>query len=155
MFAMSANPSSQSKPTVVFIPGAFHTPAHFQPMSTLLQESSFPTITIPRQSVGAQAATSSYRDDIRFIRILLEKLIEEEGRDVILAPHSAGGIVGCQIVSGFEKSKRAKNGQNGGIVHVLFIAALLLAQGQTLIDALGGAMPSWASFDVSADHGIT
>ena len=124
-------------------------------MSTLLQESSFPTITIPRQSVGAQAATSSYRDDIRLVRNLLEKLIEEEGRDVILAPHSAGGVVGCQIVSGLEKSKRAAKGQNGGIVHVLFIAAHLLAQGQTFIDALGGGLPSWALFDVSAGHAIT
>ena len=119
MFAMSANPSSQSKPTIVFIPGAFHTPAHFRPMSTLLQEASFPTITISRQTVGIQAATSSKRDDARIIRSVLEKLIEEEGKDVILAPHSAGGIVGCQTASGLERSRRLKN-QNGRIVHVLY-----------------------------------
>ena len=59
------------------------------------------------------------------------------------------------IISGLEKSKRAERGQNGGIVHVLFIAALLLAQVQTLIDALGGVLPSWASFDVSVEHAIT
>lgn len=81
---------------------------------------------------------------------MLEKLIEEEGKDVILAPHSAGGIPGCQTIS--EKSSRSKKDQKGGIVHVLFIAALLLAQGQTLLDALGGARPSWASFDVSTNQ---
>ena len=102
--------------------------------------------------MGIQAATSSHRDDIRIVRSVLEKLIEEEGKEVILAPHSAGGIVGCQTVSGFERSRRSKKNQNGGIVHVLFIAALLLAQGQTLIDALEGALPSWASFDVSTNQ---
>ena len=83
------------------------------------------------------------------IRSLLKKLVEEDGKKVVLAPHSYGGVPGCQTVSGLERSKRQAKGNAGGIIHVLFIAALLVEQGQAMVDAIeGGKTPSWAIFKV-------
>ena len=146
---MSHLPPGPSKPTIVFVPGAFHTPTHFQPLSTLLERASFPNLTISVPSTGDRAATTSYRDDVLAIRATLQKLVEEEGKDVMLAAHSLGGVAGCQTVTGLEKSRRQNEGKKGGIVHVLFIAALVIEQGQRLRDALEGGLPSWSSFDVS------
>lgn len=78
---------------------------------------------------------------------MLEKLVEGDGKEVTLALHSYGGVPGCQTVSGLERSKRKLEGKPGGIVHVLFIAALLVEQGHGMAAALeGGKAPSWAVF---------
>lgn len=80
---------------------------------------------------------------------MLEKLVEGDGKEVTLALHSYGGVPGCQTVSGLERSKRKLEGKPGGIVHVLFIAALLVEQGHGMAAALeGGKAPSWAVFKV-------
>ncbi len=89
------------------------------------------------------------------IRSVLEKLIEEEGKDVVLAAHSYGGVPACQTVKDLEKSKRANGEKRGGVIHVLFIAALLVEEGQALVDALGGGLPPWAEAEVSLTSFIT
>ena len=67
----------------------------------------------------------------------------------MLAAHSYGGVPGCQTVSGLERSKRKAEGKTGGVVHILFIAALLVEQNQKMADALeGGKAPPWAAFKV-------
>ena len=146
---MSNLPPGQSKPTIVFVPGAYHTAAHFQPLSVLLERAHFPTLTVSVPSIGDLAATATYQDDVRTIRATLERLVEDEGKDVMLAAHSLGAVSGCQTVTGLEKSKRLKEGKSGGIIHVLFITALLIGQGQKLRDCLEDGLPSWKSFDVS------
>lgn len=138
-----------SKPTIVFVPGAFHTPDHFRPMSDLLRQSSYPSVTLSLPSIGELAATFAPGDDIRAIRSELEKLVENEGKDVVMAMHSYGGVPGSQTVTGLEKSVRTKEGKKGGVIHILFIAALVLENGQSLVEALGGGLPPWAVADVS------
>ena len=145
---MDASTTHYPKPTIVFVPGAFHTSAHFEPISALLNQASFPTTTVEIPTT-ARAKTASYRDDVYAIRSLLERLVEEDGKEVLLALHSYGGVPGCQTVSGLERSKRKAEGKPGGVIHVLFIAALLVEQGQGMAAALeGGKAPPWAVFKV-------
>ena len=143
---MSSPTISSRKPTIVFVPGAFHTPEHFRPMSTLLEASSYQTITVALPSIGARASSASYRDDVHAIRSTLQELVEDEGKDVLLAVHSYGAVPGCQTVGGLEKNARMKEGKKGGVVHVLFMVALLVEQGQRLRDVLEGGLPAWAAF---------
>lgn len=145
---MGPSQTNSPKPTIVFVPGAFHTEAHFVPISALLHEISFPTITVELPTT-ARANTATYRDDVYAIRSVLETEVVENGKEVMLAAHSYGGVPACQTVSGLERSKRKAEGKAGGIVHVLFIAALLVEQDQKMADALeGGKTPPWAVFKV-------
>lgn len=142
--------SSRVNPTVVFVPGAFHSKAHFAPISSLLNQKSYSTVTVELPTT-VKATTAKYVDDVHAIRSVLEKLIEEEGKEVMLAPCSYGGVPGCQSVSGLERSRRKTEGKAGGVVHVLFIAALLIEQGEKMVKALeGGKAPDWAVFKVSS-----
>lgn len=141
--------SQKAKPTIVFVPGAFHVDAHFKPMIETLAKASFPAVTadLPTQS---QPRTATYKDDVYAVRALLEKLVEEEGKEVILAPHSYGGVPACQTVSGLERSKRQREGKPGGVIQVFFIAALLIEQGRSLVEALdGGTFPDWVTIKVN------
>ncbi|KAK3168974.1 hypothetical protein OEA41_005422 [Lepraria neglecta] len=143
---MDGSKTTHPRPTIVFVPGAFHTSVHFEPISAVLNQASFPTTTVELPTT-AQATTASYRDDVYAIRSVLERLVEEDGKEVLLALHSYGGVPGCQTVSGLERSKRKAEGRPGGVIHVLFIAALLVEQGQGMAAALeGGKAPSWAVF---------
>ena len=148
-----SNPSSTaSKPTIVLVPGAFHTPAHFLPLTKILHESSYPTVCVSLPSIGAQAGSSAgYAEDVGAIRSTVEKLIEDEGRDVMLVMHSYGGVPGCQTVCGLGKTAREKGGEEGGVVHMLFMNTVLAEPGQTIFDVFGGQMPPWAKVDVSAE----
>ena len=53
--------SDLAKSMVVFVPGAFHTRAHFQPISTLLSEEALPTLTIQLPTTSFEK-TALYRD---------------------------------------------------------------------------------------------
>jgi len=143
---MDGSKTHPQKPTIVFVPGAFHTKAHFAPITARLNALSFPTAVVELPTT-ARAIEASYRDDVHATRSALETLILQDGKDVMLAPHSYGGVPGCQAVSGLEKSKREADGKPGGVVHVLFIAALLVEQGGKMAAALdGGKAPPWAVF---------
>lgn len=146
---MDASQTYRPKPTIVFVPGAFHTAAHFEPICALLNQADYPTTTVELPTTS-RAQTASYRDDVYAIRSVLEKLVEEEGKEVTLALHSYGGVPGCQTVNGLERSKREAEKKPGGVIHVLFVAALLVEQGRKMAEALeGGRAPSWAVFKVS------
>lgn len=60
---------------------------------------------------------------------------------MVLVAHSYSGVRGCQIVSGLENSKRVSEGNDGGVVQALFIAAMLVAESNALVDALGRGLP--------------
>ena len=117
-------------------------------MSILLEASSYQTITVALPSIGAQASSASYRDDVHAIRSTLQELVEDKGKDVLLAVHSYGAVPGCQTVGGLEKNAHVKEGKKGAVVHVLFMVALLVEQGKRLRDVLEGGLPAWAAFDV-------
>lgn len=68
---------------------------------------------------------------------------------MVLAAHSCSGVRGCQIVSGLENSKRVSEGNDGGVFQALFMAAMLVAEGNALVDALGRGLPHWTDLGCS------
>ncbi|KAF7301104.1 AB hydrolase-1 domain-containing protein [Mycena indigotica] len=125
-------------PTFVFVPGVFHTPAHAQPLLDALQAKGYPTHAVALTTVGELASTAPPNADVQAVKKVLEKLVEEEEKEVVLLCHSYGGVVGSQAVAGLEKSRRNK----GGIIKVVFLAAILPREGEGLLEAFA-ATPSW------------
>ena len=139
------------KPTVIFVPGAFHTPAHYEPIISQLKKLSSPSLAVSLPTIGTHASTAGLAEDIQVIRSKLEEMVNQEARDVVLVAHSYGGNPVCQAVKGFEKSERTRSGQSGGIIHCIFINALLFAEGESIVSSSPeGSLPPWAEADVSA-----
>lgn len=146
---MSSDPPPEvPKPAIVIVPGAFHTAAHFQPLTKALQRLSYDTTTITLPSIGAKAGTATLEDDIQTIRSTLERLAEDE-REILLMLHAYGGVPGCQAVRGLEKSQRKEEEKKGGIAQILLMGGFVPESNQSLLEALGGGMPSWAKAEVS------
>ena len=106
--------TNSKKPAIVIAHGAWHVPAHYEPMAKPLREAGFSVIIPQHQSVGAKKDTgNALQNDAA----TLARLIEHQarlGKDMILLMHSYGGIAGSEAVGilqearspGFHRLKR-------------------------------------------------
>ncbi|KAJ7757073.1 hypothetical protein B0H16DRAFT_1537935 [Mycena metata] len=124
------------QPTFVLVPGALHTPAHLQLLADSLEAKGYPTQIFSLPSVGALATTAPPNIDAVKLRENLNDLVKNEQKEVILFCHSYGGIPASQSVKGLERSARAKAGEKGGIVKVIFQSAFLPLEGENVVDIL-------------------
>jgi len=141
---------TSTKPTFVLVLGAFHTAAHGQILADALHAKGHPTEAISHPSVGSHAATAAPTADTLNLRQVLEELINEQQRDVVLFCHSYGGIPASQSVNGLERGARAKAGRKGGIVKVIYFSAILTREGESSQQAraAAGIIPGgWVDMD--------
>jgi pimeloyl-ACP methyl ester carboxylesterase len=85
------------QPTIVFVPGAFHSPEYYSPVRALLEAKGYGTEPVSLPSVGNNSA-SSMTDDPTAIRVVSSKLADE-GHQVVLVMHSYGGTPGTENIS--------------------------------------------------------
>jgi len=132
-----------SKPVIVFVPGAWHTPHGFHLVVAELQAAGYETKGVTLASVGASPPIKDFQPDVKAIQDVLKPLVDE-GKDILLVVHSYGGVIGSQAVQGFAKSEREKEGKKGGVSHMFFCCAFALPEGVSLMDALDGKdLPWW------------
>ncbi|OJK03055.1 hypothetical protein ASPACDRAFT_1853617 [Aspergillus aculeatus ATCC 16872] len=142
-------------PIIAFIPGAWLTPAFYQPfLSTLTETTTLPTEHIPYPSLDPNpddpATAADVQTDTTAIRTRLRTLIESQGREVILVMHSYAGMPGAAAASGLSKAARHRAGKPGGVVGMIFVAAFLVPEGVSCAGLQGGALPRWILLDTPA-----
>jgi len=138
-----------SKPTVIFVPGAWHTPEGYGKVMGLLEKEGYKCIGVNLASVGAEPPLKDTSEDIKVIRNAIASEVEQE-HDVVVAVHSYGGVPGCDAIKGFTRADQEAKGKKGGVVKLLFICAFALPEGMSLMDGLGGTPLPW--FDVKGDE---
>lgn len=137
-----------SKPTVVFSIGAWLKPDTFDAIRAKLTERRIQSEAPAHPSIGAEPPNKTLADDVASLRSVLTRLIEEEGKDVVLVGHSYGGVVASGAAEGFAKADRKAAGQEGGVALVAYMAAFALDKGQSLLDMLGGQYLPWMEVEV-------
>ncbi|KAJ5376138.1 hypothetical protein N7509_013024 [Penicillium cosmopolitanum] len=127
-----------SQPTLVVIPGSFSPPALYKNFVDNLRSLDFEAIVEPLQSAirRESSPSSSMYDDASHFREVISKLADQ-GKDIVLIPHSYGGIVANESAKGLLKSDRSKAGKAGGIVEIVNISTLTPAVGETALDVAG------------------
>jgi hypothetical protein len=136
-------PSLSTKPTILLVPGACHTPNHFSSLIIHLNTTGYPTTTVSLPSVNSSTPNEeSVIKDGLCIRSTLEALLDE-GKDVILAAHSYGGIPSSVAAKGLMKVERDGQGKKGGIIAQVYIAAFLAPEGVSLLQLAGGKHAPW------------
>lgn len=82
--------------------------------------------------------TKTLLDDALAVRTELGRLIEQEGKVVLMVQHSYGGLVGSEAVTeGLSYEKRQALGLSGGVFYLFLYAAFLLEEGQSFIGEYG------------------
>jgi pimeloyl-ACP methyl ester carboxylesterase len=138
-----------TKPHIVLVPGAWHTPTSFTPLTTALRALGYTIHSAQLASVGATTPPSDLSADIAIVRSLVETAIAsgQGGNDVVVIAHSWGGIVAGSALVGLGKEEREGQGEGkslrGGVVRTGYIAAYILDEGICLQDAIEHHVPSW------------
>ncbi|KAF1992983.1 alpha/beta-hydrolase [Amniculicola lignicola CBS 123094] len=131
-----------TKPTIVLVPGAWHTPEIYDSVVTHLDADDYPTISLPLPSVGASPAHTSFDADVKAIRDCLTQLVEVEEKEVVLVTHSYTGMPGAEAPVGLGKKEREAKGFKGGVIRLVFIMAFAMPEG--FQPTAGGAQfPDW------------
>ncbi|OHF00742.1 hypothetical protein CORC01_04059 [Colletotrichum orchidophilum] len=86
-----------TKPTFIFVPGAWHCTTKFEPVTSQLEALGYPTKSVQLPCFGAEPPLSDFQPDVAAIRQEIEKTVDD-GEDVVLFMHSYGGIVGVSLL---------------------------------------------------------
>lgn len=138
-----------SKPTILFVPGAWHKSTCYAPVMKTLNDHGYPTATAELASVGAIPGLETWADDISNISSALCPLVEA-GKSVIVVTHSYSSLPAGEAIKPYLVRTRAAAGKKGGVAHLVFISAFVLPRATSLMDALGVTDLPW--FDVSASQ---
>ena len=126
-------------PTIVLVPGAWHSPVHYNLLFSQLKLSGYPIISgrlpscsSPKPQIETVAVDADYIRDT----LLLPQI--NAGKDVVLVMHSYGGCPGSAAAAGLSKAARWAGGKQGGIIGLIFMCGFIAHEGQSLLSTLPG-----------------
>lgn len=131
--------ASLALPTFLLVPGAWHRPWSFDLLRNDLQARGFPTEAVTLAGVGSSDPNVGLEDDTAAVRSELQKLVDA-GKDVIVVPHSYGGVPVSNAVKGLNHKDRA---EAGGVIMVVYMTSFAIAAGTGLADGAGPELPPW------------
>jgi hypothetical protein len=126
-----------SKPIIVFVPGAWHTPEYFELVEMRLKSAGYQYFGVRTPSVRKEPPfPKDGGDDVDAVRDTLNSAIGD-GNDVVVVMHSYGGIPGSAACKGMSKEDRIKEGKKGGVIKLVYIASFALPEGANLSGGTG------------------
>lgn len=131
-----------SKPTIVLVPGAWHTPDQYVATTSLLQAAGFKVNAVALPSVGSKPAIKDFKPDVDAVREAIITALDNE-EDVQVVCHSYGGLPASEATQGLSKKERIKDGKRSGVRGMSYICAFAADKGVSLYDALGGGPLPW------------
>lgn len=136
-------PEDKAKPTILAIHGAWHHPAYFRSVITLLSEQGYSAVCphLPTCN-NDDPPTKTLEDDVALIRNAASSLADE-GHEIVVLMHSYGGVVGTDALYGLGTKTRAKKGLSGGVRRLIYMCAFIPRMGQSLAGIFGGGLPPW------------
>ncbi|KAF2013872.1 alpha/beta-hydrolase [Aaosphaeria arxii CBS 175.79] len=123
---------SNSKPVIIFIPGAWHPPECFAPTTKLLSNAGY-TVDLIHSALldpPENDVPTTYFPDVERIQARMREAISK-GYKVVLFAHSFGGLSASAAIEGFEEH----------VQHLILCAAWLLPKGSA--PTAFGPDPPW------------
>lgn len=145
---------AQTKPTIVLTHGIWHSPLTYAKLTNRLQSLGYELHApfLP-SCTGSRPPTASLKEDTQLVRRLLE-MLTDQGKTIILVMHSYGGVVGCGAVQDLNVNTRKNQGKDGGVAHLVGLAAHLHPKGFGVLDfvrEMGNEDLIPLVFDIGAD----
>jgi pimeloyl-ACP methyl ester carboxylesterase len=126
-----------AKPVFVLIPGSFSPPAIYDKVIPHLKKAGYEAHALSLLSVGERAeGPATMEDDAASIHTAISNLVKS-GKEVIVMMNSYGAFPGTEACKGLAKSE----GEVGGVVALVYVAAYLPAVGTSVKDTWGGWTP--------------
>ncbi|KAH7370055.1 Alpha/beta hydrolase fold-1 [Rhexocercosporidium sp. MPI-PUGE-AT-0058] len=136
---------STTKPTFIFVPGAWHKASCWSKVTSNLSTHGYKSLTPTLPStLGDSSATFS--DDLNAVRSAITSETTQ-GRDVIVVTWSYGSLPGASAMRGLTKPKSGEEGENmdeganGHVIGFAMIATGFCATGFDFLTSGGGKPP--------------
>lgn len=163
---------------VVICHGSYHTPAPYTPLVEAFKSRGIdarcpqlPTADLTKLNVGdinnpdfdrepPEGGYPQGEEDAQVVLGLLEQLISDSGKKVLLLAHSAGGWVATEAARpDLQFESRKARGLSGGIIGILYVGAFVIPVGESIYSFFqpkDGTVvtPHFMRFHVST-HGFT
>ena len=138
----ATDPRTQDRPTIVLVQGSFQIRKVYDKLTAGLVAQGYHTVHPELPTCSNTESTDfpklSLVDDALAIRTELTRLIEYEGKTVVVVMHSYGGLVGSEATTEeLSFAKRQAQGLPGGVIHLFLYSAFLLNEGQSVLSAFG------------------
>lgn len=126
-------------PTVVLVPGAWHSPAHYFLLQGYLRRAGYPFISKRNPSCDARSPNSQTAAlDAQYQRNNVILPLINAGKEVVVVAHSYGGGPGSAAAQGLSVADRKRQNLPGGVVGLILISAIITQDGQSLLNLLPG-----------------
>ena len=122
------------KPTFIIVHGAWHRPIHFQLVARALVSHGY-KVTAPALPSVDDAPAETMPDsqaDIAAVRAAILDELDDSGNDVILVPHSYGGIPASGAIVGLDAKSRSAAGKQTSVLAIAAIASYILPEGMDI-----------------------
>ncbi|KAE8168335.1 Alpha/beta hydrolase fold-1 [Aspergillus tamarii] len=124
---------SQSKPSIVIVPGSFSLPEFYDAVTDGVASKGYEIKAIRLRSTEDLQQPATMHDDAAAIARELASLVDE-GKEVILVAHSYGGVPASESIKGLAKTEG--RGKVGGVVNLAYLTALVPPLGASAADML-------------------
>ncbi|KAI0426552.1 Alpha/Beta hydrolase protein [Xylaria sp. FL1042] len=135
-------PTAKSPPTIFFIPGAWHEIWVFDQLRAVLEARGFETQALDLPTIISNDPNLGLMDDAKFVHSALTTLADA-GKEILILPHSYGGHVAANAVTGLGVRQRAAAGLQGGVLMIANLATMITPAGVCLLNNLGGKPLPW------------
>ena len=106
-----------AQPTVVLIPGAWHSPIQYEDLVARLDQAGYPVLVHSLPTLDPnELQTPTFEDDAPYIRNKLLLPVLYSGTDILLVMHSYGGIPGSAAAAGLNATCAASSKATGRIL---------------------------------------
>lgn len=125
---------------IAIVPGSFSPASLYSTAVVKLKAAGFSTVKVlqyPSIGLGDGNQGVTMADDAQYLHSELEKLLDA-GHDVVVNAHSYGGMPASESLKGLSKKQRAADGKKGGVVGMIYTAAIVPRPGQSSNDVMGG-----------------
>jgi hypothetical protein len=121
---------------------SFQLPEVYNKIVKALAAIGYPIVHPPSPNLTGQDEpyfpSKDLKPDAFAIRSELKRLVEDEGKPVVVLIHSYGGLVGSEATpEELTWAKRVAHGLPGGVIHLLYFAAFVLSAGQSVLGVFG------------------
>lgn len=119
-----------SKPSLLIITGSFALPEFYDNIVEAVSAKGYEIRTLhlqsvlPKNGVPREGGPATMYDDASAIAEEVE-ILADHGKDVILIPHSYGGVPTTESLKGLAKSDREKQGKKGGVIRIAYMTCLV------------------------------
>src|ERR1700761_2736068 len=95
-----------AKPTILFVPGAWHSPVHYEKIMKELEQHGYETEGVALATVDPRDPPNTDADsDVEVISAAVNRILSS-GKNVVLVTHSYSGIPGQGAAYSFIKENR-------------------------------------------------